>query len=130
MAEMGKGAGITRRQIASALGSPVHSLGFANLLYDPGTRHITGLLDYEDCIGGDPLFELAWMCYYYGDRCSDQPFFDYDRFCLGYGAWPEESDRAMLYRPFTYLDKLTWIDVGAERAIRYRHILSDLVARW
>ena len=42
----------------------MESLGFANILYDPPSRRIAALLDYEDCIGGDPLFELVWMCYY------------------------------------------------------------------
>jgi aminoglycoside phosphotransferase (APT) family kinase protein len=33
----------------------MEALGFANLLYDPATRAITGLLDYEDCLGDDPF---------------------------------------------------------------------------
>ena len=30
----------------------MESLGVANLMYDPGSRRITGLLDYEDWLGG------------------------------------------------------------------------------
>lgn len=114
------------------LGSPraallhLESLGFANILYDPKSRRITGFLDYEDCIGGDPLFELVWMCYYYGDRHSAQSYFDYDRFESEYGQWPDDASAAVLYKPITYLEKLAWIDPHGERAESHNQALRRI----
>jgi aminoglycoside phosphotransferase (APT) family kinase protein len=105
----------------------MESLGFANIMYDPESRRITGLLDYEDCIGGDPLFEIAWMKYYFGDNAPIQPFFDFDRFELGYGPLQLDRDRMTLYRPFTYLDKLRWIDPSSSRAQSYLEKLAQVV---
>lgn len=104
----------------------MESLGFANLLYDPQSRRITGLLDLEDCIGGDPLFELVWMTYYYGQPDSDQRFFDYARFQVGYGPWPGSERTALLYRPFAYIQKLTWIPLGTDRAAHHQRALRAL----
>jgi aminoglycoside phosphotransferase (APT) family kinase protein len=104
----------------------LESLGFANLLYDPPSRRITGLLDFEDCIGGDPLFELTWMEYYFGGRSSGQPYFDYDRFAWGYGLWPEDEYAARLYRGLILLEKLTWIDPSGRRAREHRERLERL----
>ncbi len=94
----------------------LESLGFANILYEPSTRRITGLLDYEDCIGGDPLYEFEWMCYYFGHRVSRQPYFDFRRFEETYGIWPENLERSLLYRVLIFLDKLTSIAPKSERA--------------
>jgi len=102
----------------------LESLGFANILYDSDSRRITGFLDYEDCIGGDPLFELMWMCYYYGDRDSNQTYFNYKQSEKGYCEWPEDEFAATLYRPFMYLDKLTWIDPKGERAQDHNQALK------
>jgi aminoglycoside phosphotransferase (APT) family kinase protein len=63
----------------------MESLGFANIMYAPATRAITGLLDDEDCLGGDPLFEFVWMAYYFEHDDLDQTFFDFSRFRSGYG---------------------------------------------
>jgi len=102
----------------------LESLGFANILYSPQTRSITGFLDYEDCVGGDPLFEFAWMYYYYGHPTSAQTFFDYDRFLSGYGHPPQFTDRIKVYQPFMWLTKLSWIRIDSERADGYRTELS------
>jgi aminoglycoside phosphotransferase (APT) family kinase protein len=102
----------------------LESLGFSNILYDPATRRITGLLDYEDCVGGDPLFEFAWLYYYFGGRDSGQKYFDYRRFLEGYGPHPEPGDRLALYRPVMWLDKLSWIRPDSERADGYRQRLA------
>ena len=104
----------------------LESLGFANILYDPASRKITGFIDYEDCIGGDPLYELVWMCYYYGDRGSANSPFNFKRFEEGYGPWPEDDLAATLYKPFTYLDKLTWINPDGQRACWHRRALASL----
>ncbi len=96
-------------------------------MYDPETRKITGLLDYEDCIGGDPLFEIVWMRYYFEHEGRDQSYFDFDRFEVGYGAVERNDSRQSLYRPFTYLDKLRWIDPNSSRAEDYRAILETMV---
>ncbi len=53
----------------------MESLGFANIMYTPETRKITGLLDYEDCLGGDPRFEFVWMRFYFEHDGVDQPYF-------------------------------------------------------
>lgn len=102
----------------------LESLGFSNVLYDPATRRITGFLDYEDCIGGDPLFEFAWMYYYFGGRNSGQKYFSYSRFLEGYGDHPGPECRLALYSPFMWLDKLSWIRVDSGRAEKYRQRLS------
>jgi aminoglycoside phosphotransferase (APT) family kinase protein len=104
----------------------LESLGFANLLYDPPSRRITGLIDFEDCMGGDPLFELTWMEYYFGDRASEQQYFDYARFARGYGPWPEDERASRLYRGLMLLEKLTWIDPVGRRAREHRERLEGL----
>jgi aminoglycoside phosphotransferase (APT) family kinase protein len=104
----------------------LESLGFANLLYDPASRAITGLLDYEDCIGGDPLFELTWMTYYLGPRTRPRAAFDFERFTQGYGAWPGDEDRESLYLALMYLEKLAWIDPEGARAAEHRDGLATI----
>ena len=103
----------------------MESLGFANLLYDPDTREITGLLDYEDCIGGDPLIEFAFMRFYFehDDRRQDQ--FNFGRFRMGYGSFENPHQGMAIYLPFPYLDKLRWIDPESERASSYRRWLEE-----
>jgi aminoglycoside phosphotransferase (APT) family kinase protein len=108
----------------------LESLGFANLLYDPTSRRITGLLDYEDCCGGDPLFELTWMSYYYGDHANPRAAFDYRRFIEGYGPWPDDAERAALYTALMYLEKLAWIDPGGARAADHRRGLEEMSRGW
>jgi aminoglycoside phosphotransferase (APT) family kinase protein len=102
----------------------LESLGFSNILYDPATRKITGLLDYEDCIGGDPLFEFAWMYYYFGNRASGQKYFSYGRLLEGYGDHSEPESRLAVYSPFMWLDKLSWIRPDSARADGYRQRLT------
>jgi aminoglycoside phosphotransferase (APT) family kinase protein len=104
----------------------LESLGFANILYNSQTRSITGFLDYEDCVGGDPLFEFAWMYYYYGHPASAQTLFDYDRFLSGYGNPPQSTNRIEIYQPFMWLTKLTWIGIGSDRAAGYRTKLRKI----
>jgi aminoglycoside phosphotransferase (APT) family kinase protein len=104
----------------------LESLGFANLLYDLDTRQITGLLDYEDCIGGDPLFELVWMRYYFEHDGPDQATFHFDRFHAGYGSIPSDDERVSLYEPFPYLDKLRWIAPTGNRARSYVEKLAAM----
>ena len=105
----------------------MESLGFANIMYDPETRTITGLLDYEDCIGGDPLFEICWMRFYFEHDSHDQRYFDVGRFAAGYGALELDSDRIALYRPFTFLDKLRWIEPEGSRAKGYVRRLETFI---
>jgi len=107
----------------------MESLGFANILYDPATRAITGLLDYEDCTGGDPLFEFAWMRYYFEHDGADQRYFDFARFEEGYGPIDRHDARTELYAPFPLLDKLRWIEPKGDRAREYRRRLEETVAR-
>ena len=96
----------------------LESLGYANILFDPNTRRITGFLDYEDCTGGDPLLELEWMCYYYGLKGIQQPYFDYNRFEETYGVWPENRHRSLLYRVLPYLEHLAGTtDPNSERSV-------------
>ena len=101
----------------------MESLGFANLMIDPAARTITGLLDYEDCIGGDPLFEEVWMHFYF-EHDGPSPF-DFERFESGYGELRKDASSARLYRVFPYLDKLRWIDPESARAERYRETLNE-----
>ncbi len=112
------------------LGSPsllhMESLGFANILYDATSRKITGLLDYEDCLGGDPLFELTWMHYYFEDNGPGQTYFDFDRFALGYGSLPNDEHRSLVYKPFTWLQKLSWIDTDSTRAAFYPTRIQEI----
>lgn len=103
----------------------MEALDFANILYDPGTRSITGLLDYEDCLGGDPLFEIMWMAYYFEHDDLEQTFFDFARFWSGYGELEGDLGRARLYQPFPYLDKLRWIPSHSERAQSYCERLTQ-----
>jgi aminoglycoside phosphotransferase (APT) family kinase protein len=105
----------------------LESLGFANLLYDPVLRSITGLLDYEDCVGGDPLFELTWMTYYLGDRDRTDGVFNFRRFEEGYGRWPNNVQREKLYLMLMYLEKLAWIDPHGARALTHRQALAALL---
>ena len=95
----------------------LESLGYANILFDPGSRRITGFLDFEDCIGGDPLFELDYMCHYYGPRGTPQPYFDYGRFEETYGIWPENPHRSVLYRVFRYMYPLAGGQLNSKMAI-------------
>lgn len=106
----------------------MESLGFENILYDPGTRSITGLLDYEDCIGGDPLFEIVWMSYYFDHEGPAQTFFEFGRFWSGYGKIDGDARRALLYEPLPYLDKLRWIAADGERARLYWKQLNRILA--
>jgi aminoglycoside phosphotransferase (APT) family kinase protein len=101
----------------------LESLGFANLLYDPETREVTGLLDYEDCLGGDPLFEWTWMQYYLAYDGQTIPGFDFSRFLTGFGPLDVDRERLGLYAPFPYLDKLRWLDPQGTRA---RHYVIEL----
>jgi aminoglycoside phosphotransferase (APT) family kinase protein len=105
----------------------LESLGFANILYDPDTRKITGLVDFEDCLGGDPLFERVWMEFYFEHDGKDQTHFDFARFEAGYGPMVWDQARALLYRPFPYLDKLRWIDPHGPRAQLYCRRLEELL---
>lgn len=102
----------------------MESLGFANIMYNPDTRTITGLLDYEDCIGGDPLFEICWMRYYFNHSHPNQSYFDFQKFAEGYGSLDLDSDRIKLYSPFPLLDKLRWIDPVGSRARGYVRCLE------
>lgn len=105
------------------LGTPsllhMEALGFANIMYAPKTGAITGLLDYEDCIGGDPLLEICWMKYYFEYASRDQRYFDFGRFAEGYGELELDAERLALYSPFPLLDKLRWIDPKSGRARGY-----------
>ena len=94
----------------------LESLGLANIIYDPSTREITGLLDYEDCIGGDPLLEWAWMRYCFEHDGPDQTYFDFDPFLVGCGALEEDETRLLLYEPLPYLGKLRCIQAPGDRA--------------
>jgi aminoglycoside phosphotransferase (APT) family kinase protein len=105
----------------------MESLGFANLLYDPATRAITGLLDYEDCLGGDPLFEFVWMSYYFEHDDPEQTHFDFARFRSSYGQFDYQASRTELYAPFPYLDKLRWIAIDGERAQSYWKRLARML---
>lgn len=104
----------------------MESLGFANIMYAPETRKITGLLDYEDCMGGDPRFEFVWMRFYFEHDGAQQPYFNFQRFTQGYGKINWEDPVMQLYRPFTYLDKLRWIPIPSERATRYNRLLDAI----
>ena len=108
----------------------MESLGFANILYQPETRTISGLLDYEDCLGGDPRFEFTWMRFYFERDGPEQYAFDFTRFAQGYGAIDWEDPVYQLYRPFTYLDKLRWVPIPGERATRYCEILEAMAEAW
>lgn len=105
----------------------MESLGFANILYEPKTRTITGLLDYEDCIGGDPLFEICWMEYYFEHDSQDQPYFDFRRFAAGYGSIEHDVERVTLYSPFPLLDKLRWIEPESSRVKGYICRLEEFI---
>jgi aminoglycoside phosphotransferase (APT) family kinase protein len=105
----------------------MESLGFSNIMYDPESRRITGLLDYEDCLGGDQLFELVWMRYYFEHEGKDQHYFDFKRFELGYGGIIWDKRRMTLYGPFPYLDKLRWIPHDGDRAKSYTAKLESLL---
>ncbi len=114
----------------------MESLGFANLMYDPGTRKLTGLLDYEDCIGGDPLLEFLFMRFYFEhdhegtyrrDSWLTQRHYDFERFAAGYGNAQDNADRISLYQPFPYLDKLRWMDPQSPRAASYRNELAKCI---
>jgi aminoglycoside phosphotransferase (APT) family kinase protein len=94
----------------------MESLGFGNILYDPVSRRITGLLDYEDCLGGDPLFEVIWMRFYFESNGQEQTYFDFAKFERGYGGTIHDDGRGRLYWPFTWLQKLSWIEVDSARA--------------
>jgi len=120
------------RNIGCAEPSLLHmeSLGFANIMYEPAARSITGLLDYEDCLGGDPLFEIVWMRYYFEHESRQQTYFDFGRFQSGYGDADFDIVRARLYEPLTFLDKLRWIECDGDRARQYWGRLDSLVALW
>ncbi len=105
----------------------MEALGFSNLLYDPATRRITGLLDFEDCIGGDPSLEFAFMRFYFEHGDADQKHFDFGRFARGYPNAEEDAQKIQLYRPFPYLDKLRWIDPTSETASFYRSELAKSI---
>lgn len=102
----------------------MESLGFANLLYDPDTKKLTGLLDFEDCIGGDPMFELLWMRFYFEHDDRNQRHFDFTRFARGYQNAESDAGKMPVYRPFPYLDKLRWIDPKGSRAVAYRREIA------
>jgi aminoglycoside phosphotransferase (APT) family kinase protein len=125
-------------EVACGLPALLHmeSLGFANILYDPGTRKISGLVDYEDCIGGDPLLEFLFMRFYFEhddegsyerDAWLKQKHFDFERFALGYENAEDDAQRVALYRPFPYLDKLRWIDPESPTAASYRRELAESI---
>lgn len=105
----------------------MEALGFANIMYEPETRTITGLLDYEDCIGGDPLFEICWMKFYFEYGSQDQHYFDFGRFAAGYGELELDSERIALYSPFTFLDKLRWIEQDSDSAKGYVRKLKAFI---
>ena len=105
----------------------MESLGFSNIMYDPEFRRITGLLDYEDCLGGDPLFEFVWMRYYFEHDGQNQHHFDFKRFEAGYGSIIWDKRRMTLYWPFPYLDKLRWIPPDGDRARSYAAKLESLL---
>lgn len=106
----------------------MESLGFANIMLDPENRTITGLLDYEDCIGGDPLFEICWMKFYFEYDAPDQLYFDFDRFAEGYGELDLDQERMRLYSAFPFLDKLRWIALESARAGSYVRSLEELIS--
>jgi aminoglycoside phosphotransferase (APT) family kinase protein len=107
----------------------LESLGFSNIIYSPETRRITGLIDYEDCIGGDPLFERMWMEFYFEHDGRNQEHFDFGRFEEGYGTMDRSEERRLLYGAFPYLDKLRWIDPDGDRAREYREKLDRLLTQ-
>lgn len=107
----------------------MESLGFANILYDPESHMITGLLDYEDCIGGDPLFEILWMKYYFEHDDKNQTRYDFDRFAIGYGKIEFDFSKILLYHPFPYLDKLRWIKPNGARALLYIEKLEETLRK-
>jgi aminoglycoside phosphotransferase (APT) family kinase protein len=106
----------------------MESLGFANIMVEPATHSITGLLDYEDCLGGDPLFEFVWMRYYFEHDSLQQKYFDFDRFQSGYGMADLDISQVRLYEPFPLLDKLRWIPCDGDRARQYCMRLESMLA--
>lgn len=64
--------------------------GGANILHDPATRHVTGVVDFGACALGDPAVDLAAVSTY-GEAFAAL-------FGAAYGATDEEWERAAFYR--------------------------------
>ena len=67
---------------------------------------------------------MVWMRYYFEHEGPDQTRFDFDRFHRGYGL-TEFPDRTRFYWPFTWIDKLRWIEPAGNRAQSYLKRLGE-----
>ncbi|HEX4213155.1 MAG TPA: aminoglycoside phosphotransferase family protein [Candidatus Dormibacteraeota bacterium] len=65
------------------MGDVMHT---GNMLIDRRSGRIRAILDYTESMVGDPLWELAWIRYYFADYPWDRQGFDLARFWAGYGA--------------------------------------------
>lgn len=103
-----------------------------NLILGPNGR-IVAVIDFAGAMAGDPLWELMWFDYYfgeYGDFGSTPTGFDLARFKQAYGiTYDPWSPRQQLYLLGALLDKLSWLPLAGPRAAHHQGMVVDLVER-
>lgn len=97
----------------------MESNGYCNLILDPDTHRIAAVLDFEEVLAGDPLFEIVSMAWYLGRRGiadhGGRTGFSWPRFLREYGAVEWDSPLVPIYRAVILLEKL-WREDRQSRA--------------
>jgi hypothetical protein len=92
---------------------------------------IAAVLDFSGAVAGDPLWELMWFDYYFGEYGlyprTDHSF-DFSRFRHAYGLeYDPHAPLQRLYLMSALLEKLSFTDLASERARSHRAMLEVLV---
>ena len=121
-------------ELASARTGLIHyeDIMFNGNLIVGGNRRIAAVLDFAGAIAGDPMWELMWFDYYFGEYGYYQrtaASFSLARFRCAYGI--EYDPRAPLQRLYlisAVLEKLSFLPLHDPRAAHHRSMLAELVA--
>lgn len=93
-----------------------------------GAWRLSGLVDFENAVAGDPLFDLAKALDYTAHECAAGP----TPLAAGYGALdrPGAREALTLYRVFHKLELLNWFEATGEGPFgpAKSNLLADLAA--
>ena len=93
-------------------------------------RRIVAVVDFGGAMAGDPLWELMWFDYYFGEYGYDErtpQSFDLRRFRRAYGrGYDPHGSLQRLYLVSALLEKLSFLPPDDPRAVHHRQALAEL----
>ena len=94
-------------------------------------RRIVAVVDFAGAMAGDPMWELMWVDYYFGEYGYYQrtvESFDLRRFRRAYGVqYDAHGPRQTLYLVSALLEKLSFVAADDRRAVHHRQMLAEVV---